>query len=79
MPVAFDPASLRMELTSENFDLGIKLSNLEFIPAWRVDETSPLIAAMGGITDPVLPPGVTEAPFLQALERLKTRRTSSAA
>lgn len=73
MPVAFNPASPGIEMTRENFELGIKLSHLEFIPAWQVDEASPLITAMRGITDPVLPPGVTEAPFLQALKRLNTR------
>jgi hypothetical protein len=73
MPVAFNPASLGIEMTRENFELSVKLSHLEFIPAWQVDGTSPLIAAMSGITDPVLPPGVTEAPFMQALERFRKR------
>lgn len=73
MPVAFNPASPGIEMTRENFELGIKLAHLEFIPAWQVEETSPLIAAMRGITEPMLPPGVTNAPYLQALERLKAK------
>ena len=77
MPMAFNPASLGIEMTSENFELGIKLSHLDFIPAWQVEGTSPLIAAMRGITDPMLPPDVTNVPFLQALERLKAKELSS--
>lgn len=77
MPVAFNPASLGIEMTRENFELGIKLSHLEFIPAWQVEGTSPLISAMIGITDPMLPPGVTKAPFLQALEHLKAKELGS--
>lgn len=78
MPVAFDPASPGIEMTRENFELGIKLSHLQFIPAWEVEVTSPLITAMRGITDPVLPPGVTNAPFLEALERLTAKRPGAA-
>lgn len=77
MPVAFNPASPGIEMTRENFELGIKLSHLEFIPAWQVEGTSPLIVAMRGITDPMLPPGETNAPFLQALECLKTNELDS--
>jgi hypothetical protein len=57
-------------MKEENLQLGIKLSHLEFIPAWQVGGTSPLITAMRGVTDPVIPLGVTELPFLQARERL---------
>ncbi|HGX3311195.1 TPA: hypothetical protein ACNH8R_002220 [Pseudomonas aeruginosa] len=77
MPMAFNAASSGMEMTNENYELGIKLSHLRFIPAWQVDEKSPLLGAMGGITDPVLPPDVTEAPFLRALERLRTREPAA--
>lgn len=78
MPVAFNPASPGgIKMTRENFELGIKLSHLEFIPAWQVEGTSPLITAMCGITDPILPPGVTNAPFLQALERLNAKEPGS--
>lgn len=72
-PVMFNPASQIIEMTRESVDLGVKLSHLKFIPAWQVAETSPLITAMRGITDPVLPPGVTEAPFLRALERFNMK------
>ncbi|SDX70609.1 hypothetical protein SAMN05421681_10771 [Lysobacter enzymogenes] len=71
LPVAFSATSPRIETTEESFELGIRLSHLVFIPAWQVGETSPLIGAMRGITDPILPPGVTDAPFLQAIERFK--------
>lgn len=77
VPVAFNPALSGIEMTRENFELGIKLSHLEFIPTWQVSGTSPLITAMRGITDPVLPPGVTEAPFLKALERLRARESGA--
>lgn len=75
MPAAFNPASPGIiEMKEENLRLGIKLSHLNFIPAWQVGATSPLITAMRGVTDPVIPHGVTEVPFLQALERLAARR-----
>lgn len=75
MPVAFNSASPGIiEMKQENLQLGIKLSHLEFIPAWQVGGTSPLITAMHGVTDPVIPLGVTEVPFLQALERLGAGR-----
>lgn len=77
MPVAFDAASLGIQVTSENYELGIQLSDLRFIPAWQIEETSPLLGAMHGITDPVLPPNVTEAPFLRALERIRAKAPDS--
>lgn len=77
VPVAFNSALPGIEMTRENFELGIKLSHLEFTPAWKVGGTSPLITAMRGITDPLLPEGVANAPFLQVLERFKTRRPSA--
>jgi hypothetical protein len=77
MPVAFNPGSPGIELTRENFALGFELSHLKFMPAWQVDGASPLITAMRGITDPILPPGMTEAPFLQTLERLRARSGAS--
>lgn len=71
LPSAFNPASPGIiEMKAENLQLGIKLSYLKFIAAWQVGATSPLIPAMRGITDPVIPHGVSEVPFLQALERL---------
>ncbi|WP_131394565.1 hypothetical protein [Comamonas thiooxydans] len=69
-PVAFNPALGRIEIKQENLDLAIKLSHLDFIPAWKVGANSPLISAMRGITDPVIPQGITEVPYLQALEHL---------
>lgn len=74
LPVAFNPASLAIEMTRENFELGIKLSHLRFVPAWQVGPTSPLATAVRGITDPVMPTGVADVPFLQLLERSKTWR-----
>jgi hypothetical protein len=74
MPAAFNPASPGIiEMNEENIQLSIKLSHLEFIPAWQVGETSPLVTAMRGITDPIIPHGVTEVPFLQALESLAAK------
>ncbi|MGY4206836.1 hypothetical protein ACVK00_000206 [Burkholderia sp. PvR073] len=78
MPVAFNPASPGViEMTNENRQLGIKLSHLKFIPAWQIGATSPLITAMRGITDPVIPHGVSEIPFLQAIERLAARKSGA--
>lgn len=78
VPVSFNPASPSIiEMKEENLQLGIKLSHLEFIAAWQVGATSPLITAMRGITDPIIPPGITEVPFLQALERLGARKSGA--
>lgn len=75
MPAAFNPASPGIiEMKAENLQLGIKLSHLKFIAAWQVGATSPLITAMRGVTDPFIPHGVTEVPFLQALERMAAGR-----
>lgn len=73
VPMAFNAASLsKVEMSEDSLRLSIKLSNLEFIPAWQVGLNSPLIGAMQGVTDPVVPPGVTEVPFLTALKNLRT-------
>lgn len=65
MPAEFRAAASGLELTRENFELGIRISSLVFVPAWQVSPSSPLIGAMRGIFDPVLPAGMTEAPFMQ--------------
>lgn len=79
MPAAFNTASPGIiEMNRDNLQLGIKLSHLEFIPAWKVGVTSPLITAMRGIADPVVPPGVTDVPFLKALERFQARNSAPA-
>lgn len=70
MPADFKGASSGLALAHENFDLGIRISSLQFVPAWEVDPSSPLVTAMRGITDPALPAGVTEAPFMQRLQKL---------
>jgi hypothetical protein len=76
VPAAFNPASQSViEMTNENLQLGIKLSQLQFIDAWKVGITSPLITAMRGITDPIIPHGITEVPLLQALEHFATRKS----
>ena len=69
MPVDFKGAASRVALARESLDLGIKISSLQFVPAWEVDPSSPLVTAMRGITDPVLPAGMTEAPFMQRLQK----------
>lgn len=77
VPAAFSPASpSAIEMKAENLQLGIKLSHLKFIEAWQVGMTSPLIAAMQGITDPVIPYGITDVPFFQALEQLASRKSN---
>ena len=77
IPVTFNSGSPVVKFSDESVELGIRLSHLKFIPAWQVDGASPLIAAMQDITDPILPPGMTEAPFLQTLERLRARSSAS--
>jgi hypothetical protein len=63
----------------EDLKLGIELTRLTVVPAWRVDANSPLITAMRGIEDPFIPADVTAPPFAEVLRRLdemKQRRAS---
>jgi hypothetical protein len=76
VPAAYDPVSPAMiEIEEENLKLGIRLSHLEFVPAWQVGATSPLFTAMRGITDPIVPQGINAVPFLEALDRLAARKS----
>lgn len=77
IPGQFNRAALGFEMTQENFALGIQLSQLKFVQAWQVGGDSPLLTATRGITDPVLPPGVAKAHFVEALQRLKARSTGA--
>lgn len=61
---------LGMPLEEEDLNLGIELTQLKVIPAWKVGGSSPLIGAMGGIEDPVIPADVTDPPFAETLQRL---------
>ncbi len=79
IPGAFSTASPGIiEMSRDNLQLGIQLSHLEFIPAWKVEVTSPLIAAMRGITDPVIPQGTSDVPFQKVLEHLQAISSSPA-
>ena len=48
--------------------------NIVRAEAARDPNTVVVTSAMRGVTDPVIPLGVTEVPFLQALERLGAGR-----
>jgi hypothetical protein len=77
MPAEFNTA-LPNVIDMSHLQLGIKLSHLEFIPAWKVGLTSPLIAATHGIIDPVVPPGMADVPFFKVLERFQARNSAPA-
>jgi len=78
-PCPFNVAQPGILVDDEDSKLGIELTRLTVVPAWQVDASSPLIAAMRGIDDPFIPADVTDPPFAEILRRLdevKRRRTS---
>lgn len=78
-PGQFNASQPGMLMDEEDLKLGIELTRLMVVPAWQVDGSSPLMGAMGGIEDPVIPADVTDPPFAEVLRRLdemKRRRAS---
>ncbi|WP_323634580.1 hypothetical protein [Pectobacterium polaris] len=69
-PSHFNASQPGMLMDKEDLKLGIELTRLTVVPAWQVDASSPLIAAMRGIKDPFIPAGVTDPPFAKVLQRL---------
>lgn len=53
--------------------LMIRKNVLRVVPAWKVGPTDPASMALGGITDPVVPPDATNVPFRQ-LEAMRRKR-----
>ena len=79
-PGPFKAEKAGILVDEEDLKLGIVLTRLTVQPAWQVDASSPLIAAMGGIEDPFIPADVTDPPFAAVLRRLddmKQRRASN--
>jgi len=69
-PGAFDPVQPgMMRLDDVDADLGIELRQLTVIPAWQVGPDSPLVGAMGGIENPVIPADAVDPPFARMLKR----------
>jgi hypothetical protein len=78
-PGQFNASQTDMLMDEDDFKLGIELARLTVVPAWQVDASSPLIAAMRGIEDPFIPADVTGPAFAEVLRRLddmKQRRAS---
>lgn len=69
-PSEMNPLQLKTPMNEEDHNLGIELNHLTVIPAWKVGGNSPLIVAMNGIEDPVIPADVTHPPFVEVLKRL---------
>jgi hypothetical protein len=69
-PGRFKAAQPGILVDDEDFKLGIELTRLTVVPAWQVDANSPLITAMRGIDDPLIPADVTDPPFAEVLRRL---------
>lgn len=78
-PGKFNASQPGMFIEEENLKLGIELKQLTVVPAWQVDANSPLVTAMHGIEDPLIPADVTDPPFAEVLKHLnemKRRGTS---
>lgn len=73
-PGQFDASQLGMPMDEADFNLGIELTHLTVIPAWKVDVGSPLIAVMQGIETPVIPDDVAEPPFASVRQRINEMR-----
>lgn len=78
-PGQFNALQSNLIMDEENLRLGIELSRVTVVPAWKIDANSPLVTAMHGIEDPLIPPDVTDPPFAKALRRhneMRQRRVS---
>jgi len=65
-PASFAPIPTKITYKRE---LSIEKKRLRIVPAWQIGLNDPASGALGGVTDPVIPPDVTEAPILKTLER----------
>lgn len=70
-PSEFKPDVPGLPLEREDLALAIQIPELHFVEAWTVGSDSPLLMSMQGIAAPVVPTGVTDVPFMKALQRLK--------
>jgi hypothetical protein len=68
-PGKFNSIQSGMRLDDIDADLGIELRQLTVIPAWQVGPDSPLVAAMGGIDNPIIPPEIVDPPFARMMQR----------
>jgi hypothetical protein len=69
-PGLFNASQPGMLIVEEDLKLGIEMTRLTVVPAWKVDASSPLITAMRGIEKPFIPADVTDPPFAEVLRRL---------
>jgi len=73
-PGPFKAAQPGILVNEEDLKLGIELTHLTVVPAWQVDASSPIIAAMRGIEEPFIPADVTDPPFAKIQGRLDEMR-----
>lgn len=73
-PGHFNTAQPGSLVDKEDCKLGIELTGLTVVPAWRVSADSPLIAAMHGIENPLIPADVTDPPFAELQRHLNEMR-----
>lgn len=73
-PGHFNAAQPGNLMEEDDCRLGIELSLLTVVPAWQVEASSPLVGAMGGIEDPLIPDEVSDPPFAETLRQLKGMR-----
>lgn len=70
-PASMTSLSPDAALEQEDAELSLQLAELTVVPAWKIDADSPLIGAMDGIDDPVIPPDEVEIPFSGLRQRLR--------
>ncbi|AUA58881.1 Uncharacterised protein [Achromobacter spanius] len=76
VPCEFQASRPGVSITREDLQHAIELRNLDVVDAWDVGVHSHILAAMQGISDPLVPPDVRDPPYFAALERMRELKAS---
>lgn len=55
-------------------EFSIEKRKLRIVPAWQIGPNDPVISALGGIEEPIIPPEISDPPFIMALEWRRRRQ-----
>lgn len=54
-------------------EFSIEKRKLRIIPAWQIGPNDPASSSLGGIENPIIPPEISDPPFIRALELRRSR------
>jgi hypothetical protein len=54
-------------------EFSIEKRRLRIVPAWQIGPNDPASGALGGIENPIIPPAISDPPFIRALELRRNR------